>query len=113
MFLHVCPWMYLENIFYESMSGVNELANIKSAIKRVKLSQKRSELNTVFKSGARTAVKKADEALNNNDKENAEQLVRTAAKKLDKSVSKGLLHKNNAARQKSRLMRHLNELQAK
>lgn len=87
------------------------MANIKSAIKRVKLSEERNLRNTSFKSDVRTAVKKAEAAILNNDVV-AKESVAVAAKKLDKAASKGLIHKNNVARQKSRLMKKANNMNA-
>lgn len=88
------------------------MANIKSAIKRVQLSEERNLKNTSFKSDVRTAVKKAEAAIFNNDVDVAKESVAVAARKLDKAASKGLIHKNNVARQKSRLMKKVNEMNA-
>ncbi|GJM79513.1 30S ribosomal protein S20 [Paenibacillus timonensis] len=86
------------------------MPNIKSAIKRVKTSDKRRALNASQKSALRTAVKTADTALANNEVEAAKAAFVAATKKLDKAVTKGLIHKNAAARKKSRLAKKLNEL---
>ncbi|WP_068784891.1 30S ribosomal protein S20 [Paenibacillus phocaensis] len=86
------------------------MPNIKSAIKRVKTSDKRRALNASQKSALRTAVKSADTALANNEVEAAKAAFVAATKKLDKAVTKGLIHKNAAARKKSRLAKKLNEL---
>ncbi|WP_178021240.1 30S ribosomal protein S20 [uncultured Paenibacillus sp.] len=88
------------------------MPNIKSAIKRVKTSDKRRALNASQKSALRTAVKTADTALANNEVEAAKAAFVAATKKLDKAVTKGLIHKNAAARKKSRLAKKLNALQA-
>lgn len=88
------------------------MPNIKSAIKRVKTTEKRRFHNATLKSDLRTAVKKADLAILNNDKEAVKDLLLTATKKLDKAASKGIIHKNKAARQKSRLMKKANALNA-
>jgi len=80
--------------------------NIKSAIKRVKVNEKNYAQNTAAKSAMRTAVKKFEAAVENND-ENAKELLVDAVKRLDKAASKGLIHKNAASRQKSRLMKKL------
>ncbi|MDU4698441.1 MULTISPECIES: 30S ribosomal protein S20 [Paenibacillus] len=86
------------------------MPNIKSAIKRVKTSDKRRALNASQKSALRTAVKTADTALANNEVDAAKAAFVAATKKLDKAVTKGLIHKNAAARKKSRLAKKLNEL---
>ncbi|TFD92347.1 MULTISPECIES: 30S ribosomal protein S20 [Jeotgalibacillus] len=83
------------------------MPNIKSAIKRTKTNAVRNEANVQQKSAMRTAVKRFETAVQNNA-ENKNELLSTAVKQLDKAAQKGLIHKNNAARQKSRLMRKLN-----
>ncbi|WP_046173883.1 30S ribosomal protein S20 [Domibacillus indicus] len=82
------------------------MPNIKSAIKRTKTAQIRSARNTQAKSAMRSAVKKFETAAANND-ENAKELLVEAVSKLDKAAAKGLIHKNAANRQKSRLMKKL------
>ncbi|KAB7708713.1 30S ribosomal protein S20 [Bacillus aerolatus] len=83
------------------------MPNIKSAIKRVKTIQDRTERNNHQKSAMRTAVKKFETAVANND-ENAKALFTEAVKGLDKAAAKGLIHKNTVSRTKSRLMKKLN-----
>ncbi|MBM4762355.1 30S ribosomal protein S20 [Bacillus sp. B15-48] len=83
------------------------MPNIKSAIKRVKVSEANRAQNITVKSAMRTAVKKAEAAIVNNDSE-ANTAFAAAASKLDKAATKGLIHKNAAARKKSRLMKKLN-----
>ncbi|MEK5332149.1 MULTISPECIES: 30S ribosomal protein S20 [Bacillati] len=78
------------------------MPNIKSAIKRVKVNEKANAANTQAKSAMRTTVKKAENAVAANA-ENAQELLQAAYKSLDKAASKGLIHKNAAARKKSRL----------
>jgi len=78
------------------------MPNIKSAIKRVKVNEKANVANTQAKSAMRTTVKKAENAVAANA-ENAQELLQAAYKSLDKAASKGLIHKNAAARKKSRL----------
>ncbi|KHD85214.1 30S ribosomal protein S20 [Heyndrickxia ginsengihumi] len=82
------------------------MPNIKSAIKRVKVNEKNNAQNTATKSAMRTAVKKFEAAVVNND-ENVKALLGNAVKQLDKAASKGLIHKNTANRQKARLMKKL------
>jgi len=86
------------------------MPNIKSAIKRVKTNEKRRALNASQKSALRSAVKVADQALVGTDVEAAKAALITATKKLDKAVTKGLIHKNAASRKKSRLAKKLNAL---
>ena len=81
------------------------MPNIKSAIKRVKVSEKRRLRNASQKSALRTAVKAFETAVT------PEALI-YASKKLDKAASKGLIHKNAANRKKSRLAKKLNALTA-
>ncbi|MGM9925489.1 MAG: 30S ribosomal protein S20 [Bacillus sp. (in: firmicutes)] len=87
------------------------MPNIKSAIKRVKTAEQRRANNITAKSSMRTAVKNAEAAIANND-ENSKDALLAAVRKLDKAASKGLIHKNAAARKKSRLAKRLNSLNA-
>ncbi|MFP4977231.1 30S ribosomal protein S20 [Paenibacillus sp. CN-4] len=86
------------------------MPNIKSAVKRVKTNEKRRALNASQKSALRTAVKAADVAVEGTEVETAKAAIQLASKKLDKAVTKGLIHKNAAARKKSRLAKKLNAL---
>ncbi|WP_123039779.1 30S ribosomal protein S20 [Cohnella candidum] len=88
------------------------MPNIKSAIKRTKTSEKRRLRNASQKSALRTAVKQADAAVAGTDVNVAKDALVLAQKKLDKAVTKGLIHKNAAARKKSRLAKKLNALSA-
>ncbi|WP_168119325.1 30S ribosomal protein S20 [Paenibacillus sp. HB172176] len=88
------------------------MPNIKSAIKRVKTSEKRRALNASQKSALRSAVKSADQAIVSTDAAAAKAALIVATKKLDKAVTKGLIHKNAAARKKSRLAKKVNALSA-
>ncbi|PLS15171.1 30S ribosomal protein S20 [Bacillus sp. M6-12] len=88
------------------------MPNIKSAIKRVKTSDEHRAHNATVKSSMRTAVKNVEATLASNDPAAAKEALLTAAKKLDKAASKGLIHKNAAARKKSRLTKQLNSLNA-
>ncbi|WP_419881447.1 30S ribosomal protein S20 [Peribacillus sp. B-H-3] len=87
------------------------MPNIKSAIKRVKTSDTNRAQNATVKSNMRSSVKNAETALANSA-DNAKEALLTASKKLDKAASKGLIHKNAAARKKSRLTKRLNSLNA-
>ncbi|HEY59436.1 MAG TPA: 30S ribosomal protein S20 [Anaerolineae bacterium] len=87
------------------------MANIKSAIKRNKQNIKRRSRNNFFRGKARTFVKRARLAISAGDKENAQEAVKVAISALDKAAEKGVLHKNNASRRKSRLMKGLASLE--
>ena len=83
------------------------MPNIASAKKRVRTIEKRTLRNKSFNSALKTAMKKANVAISGNT-ENRQELVRLAVKKLDQGVSKGIVHKNTAARKKSRLVQKYN-----
>ena len=83
------------------------MANIKSAKKRVKVIATKTARNKATKSALKTAIKKADFAVDNND-DNKQEAVRLAIKKIDQAAAKGILHKNMAARRKSNLSKRLN-----
>ncbi|WP_044642343.1 30S ribosomal protein S20 [Risungbinella massiliensis] len=79
------------------------MANIKSAIKRAKTNEARRVHRAAQKSAMRTAVKKFLVAVEGQEKDQAAALLKEATRSLDKAVTKGLIHKNAAARKKSRL----------
>ena len=87
------------------------MANIKSQIKRNKQNEKRRLRNRYYTGRARTFVKKARLAIEVGEKESAIEATRQAVSALDKAAEKGTIHKNNAARRKSRLMKHLAALE--
>ena len=87
------------------------MANIKSAQKRILIAEANRQRNVAWKSSIKTAVKKALEAAKNSDATVNEKLS-TVYKLYDKAVSKGILHRNTAARKKSRLTRNINKLSA-
>lgn len=86
------------------------MPNIKSAKKRVLVSEANNQRNKAYRSALRTAVKKADSAIESKDA-NAAEAVKVAVKKIDQAASKGILHKNTAANQKSKLVTRLNKVQ--
>jgi len=86
------------------------LANIKSQIKRNRQNEKKRVNNRVFRGRARTMVSKAQTAIQGEDKAASAEAIRLAVSSLDKAAEKGVIHKNNAARRKSRLMKRLAEL---
>ena len=77
------------------------MANIKSQIKRIGTNLKAAERNKAVRSEVKTAVRAAREAIASGDKAAATAAVSAANRKLDKAVSKGVLHQNNAANRKS------------
>ena len=87
------------------------MPNIKSAKKRVKTNAKKNEANTLVTSSMKTAIKKFEKTVATKDKKAAEEKLNTAIKKIDKAQSAGLIHKNNAARKKSRLAKMKNSME--
>lgn len=79
------------------------MANIKSQIKRIKTNQKATERNRAYKSELRTVIRAVREAIVAGDKPAAEAKLKVATRKLDKAVSKGVIHKNQAANRKSKI----------
>lgn len=88
------------------------MANTRSAQKRARQSEKRRLRNRVYRSRARTFIKKTRRLIEEGRLEEAEAMALQAIRALDKAASKGIIHKNNAARRKSRLMRYLNRAKA-
>ena len=87
------------------------MANIKSQIKRNKQNEKAHQRNKAVKSALRTNVRKFREAADAGNVEEAAVALRVASRQLDKAVSKGVIHKNQAANRKSAIARRLAELQ--
>ena len=79
------------------------MANIKSAKKRILVSEKRAAKNKAVRSKVKTAVKKVDAAIAANDKAAAQVALKNAVSELDKAMRKGIYHKNTCARKVSRL----------
>ena len=86
------------------------MANIKSQIARIKTNEKARQMNVSFKSSMRTAIKAVRKAVEAKNKEEALKLLPKAESLIDASVSKGIQHKNTAARQKSGLVALVNSL---
>ena len=84
------------------------MPNIKSAKKRVLVSAANYERNKAYRSGLRTAIKKANVAIESGAAD-MDVAVKVAVKKIDQAQAKGLLHKNNAAHKKSQLVNKLNK----
>ena len=89
------------------------MANIKSAKKRVLTAERNRVKNVAFKTSIKTALKKALELATGDDKEALNAAISKAYQLCDKAVSKGILHKNTAARKKSRLVLAIKRIQAK
>jgi small subunit ribosomal protein S20 len=87
------------------------VANIKSQIKRNRQNQKRHDRNKAVRSELKTRVKGAVTAAEQGD-EKAADIAKSAVKRLDKAASKGIIHKNAAARRKSRLQKRINRAAA-
>ena len=85
------------------------MANIQSAIKRIRRSERRRKINQVHRSRARTYVKRTRELIAAGKIEEAEAVALQAMRSLDKAAQRGIIHKNKAARSKSRLMKQLNQ----
>lgn len=83
------------------------MANIQSAKKRIRQIEKRTELNRVYKSSARTFVKKTRALIEAGKLDEAEAMASKAYSALDKAARKGIIHSGNAARRKGRLMAQL------
>ena len=86
------------------------MPNIKSAIKRVSVIEKKTARNNMIKSGYRTAVKNFESAVAEGDVKKAESLFSEATKKIDQACTKGVIVKNTAARKKSNLAKKLNSM---
>ncbi len=86
------------------------MANIKQQIKRNATNEKRNLRNASFKSSLKTAVKNVEKAVLAKNLEEATAALSLASQKLDKAITKGILHKNNVARHKSRLTLLVNTL---
>lgn len=84
---------------------------IKSGLKRVEVAERNRQRNVMVKSSIKTATKKVLESIDSNSETLKTDLV-AAISKLDKAVTKGILHKNTVARKKSRLMKKLNQAEA-
>ncbi|WP_022883932.1 30S ribosomal protein S20 [Glaciibacter superstes] len=86
------------------------MANIKSQIKRIGTNKKAQERNKAVKSEVRTAIRATRTAVTSGDKDQAATSLALASKKLDKAVSKGVIHKNQAANKKSAIAKSVSAL---
>ena len=85
------------------------LANLKSSIKRIRSSRRRAGYNQITRSTARTYVKKARRLIDEGRLDEAREVVHQAIRALDRAAQKKVIHRNNAARRKSRLVKELNQ----
>lgn len=88
------------------------MAHSKSALKRIRVAERRRLENRPYRSASRTLVRRAEDAIAAGDKDEAAEAVLRAVKMLDRTAGKGVIHANNAARRKSRLMAKYNQLLA-
>ena len=88
------------------------MTNIKSAVKRVSVIEKKTLQNNMIKSEYKTAVRKFEAAVTEGNKAEAEELLKLAIKKIDGACSKGVIKKNTASRKKSNLAKKLNTIGA-
>ncbi len=88
------------------------MANNKSAEKRIRVSERRRQRNKPYRTSARTTVRRANEAILSGDGETSEAAVLAAISMLDRVAGKGVIHPNNAANKKSRLMKQLHKAAA-
>ena len=86
------------------------MANIKSAKKRILVTRVRADRNKAIKSGVKTAIKKVFAAVEAGDKAAAVAELKAATKVIEMAASKGVYHKNNAARKVSRISKAVNEM---
>jgi small subunit ribosomal protein S20 len=87
------------------------LANTASAKKRIRQNLKRRTRNQVWRTRARSYIKRARSAISQESQEDSRAAVMLAISELDKAASRGVIHKRNASRRKSRLMKQLNKME--
>jgi small subunit ribosomal protein S20 len=98
----------LAKYFGKDRQGGDKLANIKSAQKRIRVAAKRQAQNKHIKSSTKTAIKKVTVAAGAKES-SAKELLIQAISAIDKAASKGVYHKNTAARKKSKLTKMVNK----
>lgn len=91
-------------------SEVKKVPNIKSAKKRVRSNARKSDVNTLVRSSMRTAIKNCEKTINGGNKDEAATKLNIALQRVDKACNSGLVHKNKAARLKSRLTKAYNKM---
>ena len=85
------------------------MPNIKSAAKRMRQNEERRKINRIYRSRMRREIKKFHQLMDGNDVKSASSFLREVYSVIDRTVQKGIIHANTAARYKSRLTKHLNE----
>ncbi|GGO60255.1 hypothetical protein GCM10010910_05210 [Microbacterium nanhaiense] len=108
--LAAAPLPPRDNIRFAFNESLYNVANIKSQIKRNKTNEKARERNRIVKSELKTLVRATRRAIAAADKGAAETAFAKASKKLDKAVSKGVIHKNQAANRKGALAKQIHAL---
>jgi small subunit ribosomal protein S20 len=88
------------------------MANIKSAIKRARMTKVRTQRNKAVRSQVKSAARKVVQAVSDGDAARGAETLRSAMSTIDRAASKGVLHPRTAARKKSRLAKRLNKLEA-
>ena len=86
------------------------MPNLTNAKKAVKVISRKKEINSVYKASMKTAIKKLEKIIAEGNKELANEALKNAIVKIDKAASKGVVKKNFAARNKSRLTKKVNEM---
>ena len=87
------------------------MANLKSSAKRARQNYKRRDANRFYRTTARTYIKEARAQIEANELDDAQETINEAVKALDRAAQKGIIHRNNAARRKARLMTAFNKAQ--
>ena len=87
------------------------MANIKSSLKRIRLQEKFAARNKSKRTLMKTNIKKFDAAVSEGDREKVESAFKVAAKTVDRAATKGLIHKNKAARRKSAMAKKINNME--
>ena len=87
------------------------MQNIKSAKKRMRSNAKKADVNGIIRNSMRTAVKKFEKEVKDGNKEAASNNLNIAIQRVDKAMSSGIIHKNKAARMKSRLTKIMNTME--
>ncbi len=95
-----------------SSIGGGTMANLKSAIKRVNTNNKKRAQNQQFKSEMRSSIKNVETLIDANDLDGAKQAFQDVSQKIDRTVQRGIIHRNNGNRQKSRLALKIKQLGA-
>ncbi len=111
---HILPAFQRSSLFIlQQARSLESMPNHKSAEKRDRQNKKRNAINSAHRTRLRNQVKKLRTAIAAGDQDQAQSLLAATVSVIDKSIQKGVLHRNAAARHKSRLTQHINELAAK